>query len=379
MIGVQIHPVDTWFFRDGTPFEDTPWLTVESLFPPHPPTMVGALRAAVARENGWNGQGSWSPEIREVLGDGPDDLGRISFDGPFLLRDGQRLYRAPRHLLGVIEDGLWHPKALLGPGGPVQCDLGEVRLPQLSRPNDENEQLVPGRDQWLTVSGMNRVLADELPDAREVVPSRHLWKSEQRIGLQRDVKTRTAREGMLFSSRHARPAPGVSLGARITGLPPIWTPPSWGSSKGQVTPIGGESRLGAVRGWDPVSDVESSYRSNRTRDRFAVVALTPLDVDSAVYLGGARLAELAGARVVSACMDRPLRIGGWDSRNNFGPLPIRSVLAPGSVLFCEIDSLQPPEVMVSTIGEGPVRIGARTRLGFGLVALGVWPGHEENT
>ena len=89
MIGLRLEPVDTWFFRDGTPFTkgDSPQENVGSLFPPPPATVVGALRAALARSRGWGGRGSWPPEICEILGDGPDDLGQLRFDGPFLLRE----------------------------------------------------------------------------------------------------------------------------------------------------------------------------------------------------------------------------------------------------------------------------------------------------
>ena len=124
MIGVRLEPVDTWFFRDGTPFaaDSAPQDGVASLFPPHPASVAGALRAALARCNGWNGAGRWPTELDAVLGDGPDDIGALSVDGPFLLRDGQPLFRAPRHLLGSTDAGAWTPRVLSssGPGNRVR-------------------------------------------------------------------------------------------------------------------------------------------------------------------------------------------------------------------------------------------------------------------
>ena len=54
------------------------------------------------------------------------------------------------------------------------------------------------------------------------------------------------------------------------------------------------------------------------------------------------------------------------------PLPVRSVLPPGSVLFCEILD---PEPFTETVaaGGGVAHIGSRMESGFGLVAVGVWP------
>jgi len=246
MIGVRLEPVDTWFFRDGTPFsaDDSPQDDVGTLFPPHPATVVGALRAAIALHRGWNGRGHWPPEFNVVLGDGPEHLGVLSIDGPYLLRDRKPLFRVPRHLLGSRTSDGWSPRALLRPGPPAVCDLGEaVRLPELTeKPSagDEAAALKTGNDEWLTQAGMNDVLRGALPNKDDVVPSKCLWSAEERIGLERDGSTRGAKEGMLYSTRHVRPRSGIALGARIAGLPR-----DWGVPFGELVSLGGESRLAA--------------------------------------------------------------------------------------------------------------------------------------
>ena len=114
MIGVQLEPVDSWFFRDGTPFTagSTSQDNVNSLFPPYPSTIVGALRVAMALDNGWDGCGRWPSSLNAVLGDGPQDLGKLSFDGPFLIKDKKPLFRVPQHLLGSRESQGWTPRGL---------------------------------------------------------------------------------------------------------------------------------------------------------------------------------------------------------------------------------------------------------------------------
>ena len=73
-------------------------------------------------------------------------------------------------------------------------------------------------------------------------------------------------------------------------------------------------------------------------------------------------------------MDRPLRIGGGNSLQR-APVPMRSVLAPGSVLFCEIEDLS--QLQGTAAAEtGLVRLGRRREWGFGLVALGAWPSNN---
>ena len=368
MIGVQLQPVDTWFFRDGTPFtmDSAPQENVGSLFPPHPPTVAGALRAALAIGKGWSGRGRWSREICDVLGDGPEDLGALSLDGPFLLRNGQPLFRAPRHLLGPTDGARWSPSVFLRPGDPVACDLGNVRLPGPTRNIDEVEKPKTGDRFWLTRDGMNAVLCGRLPCSDNVIPSRRLWSDELRIGLKRDSGARTAKEGMLYSTRHVRPWRGVSLGVRIIGLPHGWQPPI-----GRLLSLGGENRLAECREWKADVAFDAPSTKIKAARKVAIVALSPIDLEQEIHLGRMPLNALGNARVVSACLDRPQRIGGWNSLAHC-PLPMRSLLPPGSVLFCEIPDPECFEAVVAG-GDGLARIGRRQEWGFGLVALGVWP------
>ena len=108
--------------------------------------------------------------------------------------------------------------------------------------------------------------------------------------------------------------------------------------------------------------------------KVVLIALSPLDIEAGIH-GGKPLDDLGGARVVSACLDRPQRIGGWDSLAR-RPLPLRSVLPPGSTLFCETPD---PERFADavTAGGGLARVGSRQEWGFGLVALGVWTDPQE--
>ena len=369
MIGVELAPVDTWFFRDGTPFfaGEAPMGNVEGLFPPHPGTVAGALRAALAVNRGWNGRGRWPDEFCAVLGDGPDDLGRLAFDAPFLLRDGQPLFRAPRHLLGTGNPEEWVPGAFLHPGPPVSCDLGDaVRLPEVLAFTGDFHDLKPGDSQWLTPVGLTAVLNGALPRPDDVVFAGDIWAMESRTGLELDRDTRTAVEGMLYSVRHVRPASHTSLGARIDGLPSDWTVPF-----GRLLPLGGESRLAECREWDGDLHVDAPLTAVVSSHQFAVIALSPLDIGEDVCQGDQTLDGLAGARVISAALDRPQRIGGWNSLDRT-PLPMRSILSPGSVLFCEVED--PFQLQRTVAAEtGLVRLGRRQGWGFGLAALGVWP------
>ena len=180
---------------------------------------------------------------------------------------------------------------------------------------------------------------------------------------------------MLYSTRHVRPRRGVSLGMRIAGLPADWKPPF-----ARLSPFGGEGRLAECREWTGDIELHVPPDWHALQDRFVdtrevvLVALSPLDVEEELRPGKV-FDELGGARVVSACLDRPQRVGGWDSRVR-RPLPLRFVLPPGSAMFCELpDAARFADAV--TAGGGLARVGSRQEWGFGLVALGTWPDSPE--
>lgn len=122
--------------------------------------------------------------------------------------------------------------------------------------------------------------------------------------------------------------------------------------------------------WEADALVDMPIAAIEKSKRLTIIALTPLDLEDGVCLGQQPLAALGGVRVVSACLDRPLRIGGWDSLAH-QPLALRSVLPPGSVLFCTIDDPQSLRGAVQ-VAPGWPQIGERQHWGFGVVALGTW-------
>lgn len=369
---VKLSPVDTWFFRDSRPFSaDLGYqLHISGVFPPHPPTVAGCLRGALALGQGWTGNGEWSTSLTQVLGDGPENLGRLRFAGPFLLSGDQTLFSVPRHLVWTRPKNPGRTvKALLTPMELVCSDLGtSVPFPDIRvQTGDAEGELFKNysKSAFFDKAGLNAVLAGKTPDGE---PMDNLWSEEPRVGLERDDEKRTASEGKLYNTRHFRLKEGVAIAMMIEGVPGNW-------SFSKTVPFGGEARLAAVEEWNGKLGVQQPIEEICRSGRFVIVALTPLDLPDEASLPGGRIDEF-GAEVVSGCMDRPLRIGGWDFRN--GPLPLRNYLAPGSVLFCEgaSDSVSTALDRLNA-ADRPLAIGRRQEVGFGRIALGVWPGERE--
>jgi len=205
---LKLEPVDAWFFRDGRPSnrgEDQSDL--ESEFPPNSATVVGAIRAALARQQGWNGRGSWDARLHTVLGDGFDNLGTLSFLGPLLMQGNELLFPMPQHVVGHSVDGRFQPVGLLVPSKHrISTDCGEIQLPTL--PDDWRDQLVhglsdvqrnrppePASDLFVTSTGMSRILGGELPAVDDCRRSSDLFAYESRVGIRRDAATRTTGQG----------------------------------------------------------------------------------------------------------------------------------------------------------------------------------------
>ena len=370
----EITPVDAWFFRDGRPSnrgEDQDDLHSE--FPPSTATVIGGIRAALARSNGWNGQGPWDERCAAVLGDGPTDLGALSLLGVFLRERDSLLWPMPRHVVGHFEPGpdmnhrQFHPVGRLVPSEhPVACDMGNVHLPTLggneeSSPDRPNTSRPPEPPDgvYLTTEGMNQVLRGEIPSADGCRTLDQLIRTEPRIGIARDEGSRTTGDNALYHPRYVRLRRGLSIAVALSGIPDQWRIPT-------VMPLGGESRMAGILPIAPPALPALSGRPDRpvAADRHLVISLTP-SYFTRPWWGAGPGDPASGLRpdldghVVTAVIDRPTRIGGWDFRRG-GPLPIVPYVPPGTAWWIDRPAVTPHTL---------IRIGEHPNHGLGLACV----------
>lgn len=362
MTTYQLTPLDTLFFRDGRPFNlgETGQMEVEAVFPPSPTTVVGALRAALARANGWNGRGGWLDDIKAQLGDG-DDLRALRFSGPHLLRDGEALFPAPLLLLGKKpreKAERWSEfRRLVPAGNSLQTDVGVVSLPKPDGATDGHKVL---ERCWLTKDGMETVLNGSTPSSEDVHAASDLWKPEPRVGIRRDPGSRTTKEDSLYNIQHVRLHRGASLAITVEGT--AWQPQS-------PALLGGESRMVWI---EPlVGGLQLPEKPKLTADggkiRYVVSLITPAHLLGRAWAEpGGRLGDLPGT-VVSACVGKPVMIGGWNSLHH-EPLPLKPHLPAGSTWFLEAPESEAQHVLDmhgKHIVENPA-------WGYGQILIGTW-------
>jgi len=364
---LKLTPLDSWFFRDGRPFhQGEPSADVGSIFPPSAFTIAGAIRAYLARKMGWR-SGNWDEKITKVLGDGYN-LGPLRFRGPFLGIENKGtikpLFPAPLRLLGKFEEGKGNEFSLLSPGGEIECDLGKIRLP--SAKGIEGMKTLTRH--YLPRESLAKVLQGSTDDL-EIIASRDLWGAEYVVGLARDEMSRTAKEGYLYSSCKVRlnEDKGACLLMGIEGVRD-------GLDDQFAFPLGGESRMAIAEMADIQKDLFSrpDLQFKDGRLRFTVTHITPAWLDR--WPGpGKGLPEVPG-RVISACLERSFRIGGWSSvkkeRDTVTkePVALKPFIRPGSTWFCE--AYEGSKVDVLRLHGS--RIGEYTDFGFGEVAIGAW-------
>ena len=392
MTVVRFDPLDSLFFRDGSPYQqgETNQSGTASMFPPAPPTLVGAIRAACARALGWKDGMNWSQnkEICEYLGDG-DKLGPLHFRGPFLVRckfpsneakgEGKKteiLFPAPAKLMGEIEKpddkpGNENDKPTvesltwLSPSSnALHCDLGEnSRLP-ITAHAAEGAKLLYEKGWWITAEGLEQVLQNNRPEERHLIHQSQLWSKEHRIGIARSDESRTTKEGAMYSPSHIRLKKGVSIAMEVGGL----SQECKKELPKQPQPVGGESRAC----WLHLCEYSlpfpklSKWNTEKKTLRYTATVLTPAAVPKPPKPEEENYAGLPG-RIVSACLPRPVILGGWDSLR-CRPLPLKPYLAPGSVLFLEAKN----EARENVKKLHNHAIGDRTKWGFGLIAIGLW-------
>ncbi|WP_457651296.1 type III-B CRISPR module-associated Cmr3 family protein [Rhodocaloribacter sp.] len=379
--------LDTLFFRESLPFDQTGGVELSSVFPPSIRTVAGAVRTLIGEANGvdWDAFKEKKSPLNEVIGT-PEDLAPLRFRGPFLLYDGKRLYPVPAHLLKRTESDPSDGKSSfirLFPDldNPVRCDLGTVFLPRLEKQEDRGAKNI--ENAYLTEEDFFRVLQGDPPT--KLIDADTLFAEEPRLGIGRDNARRTASESLLYQTRHIRPRIDLKtsscplrIGVDLIGVDSKYLPvnTTW-------IRLGGESRMASASCTSAPS--ERSYPSPVPDARgLLLILLTPADFggssSNAPWLpsgfevddsGPARCwrGQIAGVelRVLSCVLGRAVREGGWDMAHR-KPKPVRSLVPAGSVFFCEVQG-SVEEAVRALHGR---HVGYETEWGRGELAAGYW-------
>jgi CRISPR-associated protein Cmr3 len=316
-----------------------------------------------------------------------DRPGKLTLRGPFLVHsDGElirRIYVAPRDLVYHKDDNGNVVYLRIAPGDQIECDLGKVQLPAFCDGMNACD--------WITETGLESYLAGDMPPQKEIISGHNdeaetnevsLWDTTPKVGIARDRLTHVAREHMLYSIEMMRLRPGVSLAVRVGGLDDKLE-----SKVKGIYRLGGEGCLASISMQNetslpvPPNLIDSINRSGR----FRLITLQPADLDGSWLPPGFKAVQRNGITVwegslkgipldlLSACLAKPERIGGWDIAAA-SPAPVKSCVHPGAVYYFQAKPGLGSKIVELFHDKG---IGKRDAFGFGHVVVGCW--NEQNS
>jgi CRISPR-associated protein Cmr3 len=374
---IVIRPMDVWLFRDGKPFRAGEDHAAETLFPPSPFTLQGAIRTKVLADKGVNlaefaKNGERNPDPDVGYG---ENFGKLRLRGPLLMRckDGkwERLIPMPTDVVKVGNRyELLRPNLNLPFTTNLPENLPDKSLQLLWARTGERISEAKG---WLPESEWERYLQGQAPE--QVVTSGKLFTFEPRFGIAIDADKGTTQEAMLYQARFVRLTKETALWAEVDGV---------SLNEGGFLRFGGEGRaavyeaLSQQESLRPLSQFNFASNSNR----FKVVLVTPAWFSGGWQPKDGDWSKVFGASVqlVGAAIPRPLLLGGFDVAKGV-PKPMRAFVPAGAVYFFEADEpVQFPDDFAFT--ETPDEVSrqndnanAWAQIGLGAVLIGVWRSH----
>lgn len=407
----SFEPFDTFWFREGRPFEQTDdgLSDARSVFPPSPAALSGALAATLARAliagrdpvgEDWRQAepDSVLDRLAGLAGLDPKGSRPLRVSGPFLYDTYFEELKVPAPATLVIHkdaDGATGRRSDFGVLSPRRG----LRLPAdawtafpLPLADDGRAEDYDALDEaWISRSVLLDHLADEIGRSHISITRRASFLlDEPRIGIGMERDTRTAASGELYASRHLRPVEDATVrlcvvleGADEVMLQALENSPAQLGGRGRTARIAihrGEFRLG-LEG----TDHTTGWRVERGRIAFSLTALSPVPVDPSRDAGlpmPEAHGEIFGALKVETAIipRRPAAAGSWAPSGRGGPV-LRHVHPPGSIWFVTLpeDALgEMPELpIIEAVAQARFAPAGLGRMGFGQLAAGKWSTYED--
>ena len=370
---LTISPRDTALFRDARPFDGQAGAVSMPL--PWPSAVAGLVRTHSFPFEGGSWQGT-PDEARKIEVRGPwlvalDDEGKVvehfvpaPADVLFYPDPGDTSRWTMRQLTPILRDGLLCSD---------QPEVGGRRLiPVTFREEPADAPGKPARGpaywSWATMrdwlqapSAARRLDASDREQLGVDTPA-----AEERVHVGIDPSTRTAQDGVLFTTSMRRFVQPTTTGLRRLAVAASVEDRA-ASHLREVVHLGGERRSSFATVHEDAGPPEAPALPEGTT-RLRVVLVTP-----GLFADGWRPdeAQLGGGRLVGAAVGRPEAVSGWDMAAG-GPRPSRRMAPAGSVYWVSFDDAAAAAEWASAMHFRSISSDEQDRRdGFGLVIVGV--------
>lgn len=349
---VFLQPLDVLYLRGNRLF-GAPGAHGESLMPPWPSLLAGALRSHLLAQAGVNvgafgrGECRAEGELGDCLGT-PQRPGTFRLAGLWLARrNGQiePLLPCPADLfVGDNEVRYLRPSAAAGEEMQTSAPLAHCATLVAPKPGKPKTGL------WLTGGGVGQYLRGAPLAAGDLIESRQLWRSDARVGIALDPGSRAAAKGKIYSTDAVAPAKDVGFLVALEGCPA-------GHFNPGLVRLGGDGRAAALQPCSASPPGPDLPRLSAEK-RFRLALLTP-----GLFAGGWLPPQIEcrdgeclwrgngfKARLLAAAVPRAVVISGWDLAQR-RPKPARRAAPAGSVYW--FDQFEgDPAALAATVASG---------------------------
>ncbi len=358
---IFIEPLDVMLFRDGKPFSAEEDVIASSIFPPFPSTFYGAIRTEILSRQNFEflplspvkNNSQYLNQIDSLT----QDLGIV---GPFIADENHLEYfPIPKDVMKIKgEDKYVQLKPRSSP--PFKSDLAVSPL-WVKTNYDEHMEDSKG---FIRESKLKIYLRGEKSDGWSILSLDEIFQKEERVGIKRPGATKTTEEGLFYIAEFVRLKSRYGFTLDIEGNADL-------PDKGFLR-LGGESRAASYRkiedrNWD---DDAIKKKIKETR-KFKLYLLSPAIFNQGWVAEWMQKGEKDGLKFkrVSACVGKPVSVGGFDIVKN-EPKPIKKAVPAGSVYFFEllegnVDELFKAFQFKSISDE-------KQKEGFGITLVGGW-------
>ncbi len=343
-----LRPLDVWMFRDGRPFDAGSGHRAESLFPPYPSVVQGAIRTHRLLQHGIN-LGDKSDANKKTIADlvgNPNTFGSLLLRGPYLARwDGKTLTRYFPQPADAIADGLDLIPAQLGkPNDTLKTSSPFPQLFGLNQPTGK-----PKESLWVDENSLKDYLAGKPVKG---VPASSLFLREDRVGIGMNEK-RVVDEGMLYEAQFIRPCKDVGLLIEVGGEGYENFP------ENGIMQLGGESRSA----WFEQVKADPLPSPKKGRHGYKAYFLTPAYFNDGWGTDWSKIFGKPDA-LKAAAIGRYESVGGFDRASRDNHKPAFRYVPAGSVYYFECDQ----EASITQLTDSD----KFKQIGYGQVILKEW-------
>jgi len=316
---IVIKPLDTLFFKDGKPFSMGEETWADTIFPPFPSTIYGALRTA------WFKQNIKEFEIlkeSEKLNTEEDPTIRLKIKNIAIKKGSDFLFPIPRDILQNKDQEL---KRLNLSQKKYLTSAGNTNL--LLNPTEE---VYSYESSWIYEVDLMDYLNNDISSFEKPIKIEELFEFEPKIGIARNRITHSSEEGKLYRVSMLRLKEDIRIYVDFEGL----------DINKDFFKLGGEGKFVIASKIDKRPNISLPYI---TDNRFLLYLSTPAIFNKGWVPDWIDENTLTGTipetniqiKILTAAIGRPKFIGGFDMAQG-KPKPMYKAVPEGSVYYFEI-------------------------------------------